>query len=96
MILTLILIAVALASMASLLLAVTNHEAAQAAQAVYKRNGIVGVPMGCVAGISAVLLLGLWTWYAVSVSDWRFAAITWIPFTARYLGQLATKKGGSR
>jgi hypothetical protein len=33
-------------------------------------------------------MVGLWTWYAFDVHDWRFAAIVWVPLLTRVLAAL--------
>jgi hypothetical protein len=42
-------------------------------------------------------MIAAWTWYAVDVGDWRFAAIVWIPAIFTWIGRLANRptKGGA-
>lgn len=91
MILNLLLVTISLISAISLAVAVTNAEAAWAVREVFRSKGMAGAPLGCAASVLGWIGLGLWTWYAVNVHDWRFAALVWIPFVTGVLGKVATK-----
>lgn len=98
MIVTLILIVVSVGSLAGLLLVASNAslaaEAAAASNAVYSRKRITGCGPGLIAFCSAVAIVGLWTWYAVAIHDWRFAALAWVQILATVIRR-AILKGAS-
>ncbi|HEX6970254.1 MAG TPA: hypothetical protein VF174_15775 [Micromonosporaceae bacterium] len=74
-----------------------NPEYRRAHRAALKQVGVAGVPAGCVLAVAALLMVATWTWYAIDVGDWRFAAIAWVPALFTWIGRLATRpaKGGA-
>ena len=81
-----------LSAFASIALTSANREATEAMRASMRQHGVAGIPVGCLLAIMSFAALGLWTWYAVDVQNWRFAAIVWVPVVARWLGALTTKR----
>jgi hypothetical protein len=81
----------------SLALTQVNPQYRKAHQAAIKHVSVTGIPAGCVLAVAAVLMIAAWTWYAVDVGDWRFAAIVWIPAIFTWIGRLANRptKGGA-
>ncbi len=75
-----------------LTLILMHSEATDAVRVIVKRNRFAGMPLGCLLSIFGLTLVGLWTWYAISVSEWRFAAIVWIPFISNLIGRLAVRR----
>lgn len=80
MIIWMLLIVATLIGAYSAALTAANREAAQAAREATQRYGVAGVHAGCVIALLTLIAIALWTWYAIDVRDWRFAAIAWIPF----------------
>ena len=91
MIITFILIAVCIGSAAGLTMVVVNAEAESAARSVFRSKGASGLYLGCLIPIVGLTMVGLWTAYAFQVSDWRFAAIVWVPYLSGLIGRFATK-----
>lgn len=91
MILTLIVIAVALISLTNLAMVVANDNAAKAASAAFKESKAKGLSVVFLNLLGSLVLVGLWTTYAIVEGDWRYAAITWIPFITNLIGKWAMK-----
>lgn len=91
MVLNLILGMVCLQSLLALVLSTLNPRVGGEVDKVYKTTKVHGIGLGCLFAFLALIVVGLWTWYAVEVQDWRFAAIVWFPFTVGYLGNWARK-----
>ncbi len=83
--------AVTFVSVVNLALMSVNAEAEAAAKAVFRRQGLGGVPLGCLSPLLSIVIGGLWTWYAVDVGDWRFAALFWVPFAINWVGKIARR-----
>ncbi len=81
-----------LATAANLALASTNASIYDAARAEVKAAGARGVPIGCLMAILGWVSVGLWTWYAFVVADWRFAGIVWIPVVGNIIVKVAGKQ----
>jgi len=75
----------------SLALANANREAEEATRAVLRRHGMVGAPGGCILAVLGFLNLGLWIALAISAGDWRFAAISAVPFSLSTIGRLVSR-----
>ena len=91
MVLTFIMIFVCVQALLGLLLVALNPKVVQATRTAMKQNKVYGMSLGCLWSIFGVISVSLWTWYAVRERDWRFAAITWVPFTVSYLGDWGRK-----
>ena len=91
MVLNLIVALVTLISLFQVLVIDLNKEVNQATREAMKRHGYAGCSLLTLSTLLAVGVGALWTWYAVQVHDWRFAAIFWIPFTFKTVGTLAQR-----
>jgi hypothetical protein len=90
-IINLILGMVCLQSLLALVLSTLNPRVGGEIDKATRTFKVQGLSLGCLFAVLGATVVGLWTWYAVEVQDWRFAAIVWFPFTVSYLGQWARK-----
>lgn len=55
---------------------------------VMRKNGLNPMaPMGCLIALAGVVQMAAWVVYAFQVQDWRFAAISGIPFLISWVGR---------
>lgn len=87
MIVNLILTCVCVMSGSSFLLTLFNPDAVRARKAALRGHSFAGLGFGCLYLLGAFAVVALWTAYAVSVADWRFAAIVWVPAVVSLMTQ---------
>ncbi len=92
----LILGAVTLVSGMRLALLSSNERIAAVTDDAIRREGLAGIPAGCLMALAGVATVSLWVVYAVQVDDWRFAAIPGVPFTFHWIGKAAARRSPSR
>lgn len=56
------------------------------AKQIFKQHGLnAGAPIGCLSTLTNLTLLALWIAYAIQIGDWRFAAITCLPWLVAFI-----------
>lgn len=94
MILWLLLAVATLTSVVNVAIATAHGEVTAVARAMMSRpdRSASAARIGCMMLVLAWTMGGLWTWYAFSVGDWRWAALFWVPFVINWIGKAAQPK----
>lgn len=96
MTLWLILGVTSLVSIMGMVLVGANPEFMAAASALHKMKIRQTTAGGCLLTLLTFSIPGLWIWYSVQVSDWRFGAIALSPVVFRLLFALVSPKAAAK
>jgi hypothetical protein len=89
-----LLVVALMSSMSALVLstATASQDVKPLMDALRRQRPKLAVRAGVVMTLCAAVNVALWLWLAIEVGDWRFAAVSWVPFLGGLLGRLVRGK----
>ncbi len=76
-------------ALATVAMAGANAAAQAEIRATLRRRGVSGPGLVIMWLLASLAMASLWTVYAVQQSEWRIAAIVWLPMLAGWVARLA-------